>query len=918
MKAATLHASPGTQATDYLVVLGHGNGVRDVGGKAFNLCRMLDLGIDVPPGLVVTTGAFEAFIAENGLRGWIDERCAGLHAGSPRQIGAEARSIRERILQSRLPDVISKALAVSCQPYLENGPLIVRSSGVGEDSENASFAGQLDSFGNIDSLADVESALLECWASYWSERSLFYQLSRGTRLEGMGVVIQQQIGSVVSGILFTVDPSGHDDGMLLEYCAGPGENLSSGRETPVSVRIPRDENILRLRPDRNEVVGAGPAAGVVLDDEAIWQIANIGLQLENAFGQPQDIEWTMDASRRLHVVQSRPVTAGQLRPTPSRGSAQPAIPADKVVWSNANINENFPEPVSPFLYSIASRGYYHYFRNLALAFGISKRRVSRMEEPLRNIIGVHAGRLYYNLTNIHAVLRMAPFGDALAAAFNEFVGADTDTSSPQDASTWANEDRGRIAEWFEAAKILARVTWLYLGLSRRVESFEKTVADFSGCTRPDELPLRTIAELQQHVDEFVDIRCNRWLGASLADTSAMVCHGLLKLVLGRRFSASEEAALHNTLLKGLPNLVSAEPANELWRLSRRIRSDAALLRLFEDQSDAQIWRRVSGSPEFHAFYSAVVAFLENWGFRFSGELMLTIPSYQENPAGLMSLLRTYVTLDGDSPVEVMREQAAARERRTMQVLDEFRRRKVLRYLPGRIQAFVVGLVLAWTQRSIVLRERARLKQALLYSRCRRILLAIGDRLVVAGHLEKDEDVFWLAREELADAVAGRSHVIRNIAAMIARRRDRAERWRSVVPPDRFELDAGECFRDLGDRPGDSSGSGHDDTDVELCGIGACGGVVTGTAQPIRDLNQSHLLSPGDVLVTRQTDPGWGPLFFIASGLVLERGGMLSHGAILAREYGLPCVVAVERALERIAAGQTITVDGDREIVRIVH
>lgn len=916
MKTTALHARQPAQTFDYLAVLGHSNDVSDVGGKAFNLCRMLDLGIDVPPGVIVTRGAFDAFIADNDLRDWINYRCTGLSVRSPGHIRTVARSIRERIMQSRLLDGLSDALAVSCRPYLDRGTLIVRSSGVGEDSENASFAGQLDSFGDNASLSDVESALLECWASYWSERSLFYQLSREARLDGMGVVIQQQIGSVISGILFTVNPSGRDEEMLLEYCAGPGDNLSSGRETPTSVHIPRTGNDCRPPPVPNEVAGAG--SGVALDVDTIRQLAEIGLQLESEFGRPQDIEWTVDASRRLHVVQSRPVTTGPVRPAASQGNEPALSPADKVVWSNANINENFPEPLSPFLYSIASRGYHHYFRNLALAFGISRRRISRMEGPFRNIVGLQAGRLYYNLTNIHAVLRMTPVGDELAASFNEFVGADTDTSSPRDASTWANDARGPIARWAETAAILARITWLYLGLSKRVAAFEKTVTEFSSRTHPDELRGCTLAELQEHVEEFVDIRCNRWLGASLADTSAMVCHGILKQLLSKRFSASHEAALHNTLLKGLPDLVSAEPANELWRLSRRIRNDAGLLQLFEESSGEEIWRRMSESPDYHEFHSALAEFLENWGFRFSGELMLTIPSYQENPAGLMSLLKSYVALEGHSPIDVMRLQARARERHTLKVLDGFRRHKVLRYVPGRTQAFVVRLVLAWTQRSIVLRERARLKQALLYSRCRRIALAIGDRLVDAGHLKTGEDVFWLGQEELAEAVAGRSHILRDIDALIARRRDRAERWRSVVPPDRFELDEGEHFRDFGDRPDDSSGTVHPETNTELHGIGACGGVVTGTAQPIRDLNQSHLLSPGDVLVTRQTDPGWGPLFFIASGLVLERGGMLSHGAILAREYGLPCVVAVEGALDRIAAGQTVTVDGDREIVRIVH
>lgn len=894
----------------YVIFLGHADDAADVGGKAFNLCRMLRLGIAVPPGLIVTRGAFEAFIAENDLRDRINLHCAELGVDSAEKIKNASQALCEQIMRSRLPHGLPESLAAHCGHFLEQGPVIVRSSGIGEDAGHASFAGQLDSIGDIAQFADVERAVLACWASYWSERSLFYQLARGVRLEGMGVVIQQQIDAAISGVLFTRDPAGRDDDMLLEYCAGPGDNLSSGRETPTGVRIPRRRDARRPLQARHAPAGMSPAAGIVLDEDTIRRLAKIGKKLEAAFGQPQDIEWTVDASRRLHVVQSRPITASLQHTSGGRG--------EKVTWSNANINENFPEPVSPFLYSIASQGYYHYFRNLALAFGISGGRIRRMDGSLRNLIGLHAGRMYYNLTNIHAALRMAPFGDALAAAFNDFVGAGTVTSSPRLASTWESDDRNPLFRWAEALAIFVRISWLYLGLSRRVGEFETTVADFSRRTHPDRLSERTLVELSEHVDEFVDIRCNRWLGASLADCSAMVCHGILRHFLDRGFPGSGEATLHNTLLKGLPNLVSAEPAQQLWRLSRCVRNDPRLLELFDKQSGEQIWQRISTLPEHHEFHAALQAFLEQWGFRFSGELLLTVPSYQENPGGLMELLGTYALLVGDSPLDVMREQARARELRTAQVLDEFRRHQPLPYIPGFLQAHVVRLILTWTQRSIILRERARLKQALLYSRCRRILLTIGTRLVEAGYLRTREDVFWFMREELLDAIAGRSPDLQDLATLADVRRNRAERWHRIELPDTFELEQGEQFRQAAGCPDDLPEGARRAPEIELRGIGACGGVVTAPAQPLRDLNESRLLSPGDVLVTRQTDPGWGPLFFIAGGLVLERGGMLSHGAILAREYGLPCVVAVDRALERIAAGQTVTVDGDREIVRIVQ
>jgi pyruvate,water dikinase len=892
--AGSVHPEP---STAYVVTLPEAGDVREVGAKASNLARMIGFGVTVPSGLVITRDAFRAFLAENELDEWIEQQRAALDIALPERIQRASRSISERVVESQLPTGLSETLETACRPLLRSGPLIVRSSGVGEDSECASFAGQLDSFGDIDSMADLELGLLSCWASYWSERSLFYQLSKSVRLDGMGVVIQQQVKSQSSGVLFTSAPFFDRDQMLLEFCAGAGEALSSGRITPGRVAISRKD----LTYQRQGTPGAHDD-DCSLTDATIAELAETGLRLETAFGQPQDIEWTVDAAQRLHLVQSRPITTGR---------------SSKTVWSNANINENFPDPVSPFLYSIARTGYYHYFRNLAHAFGLSRRRIRKMERPLRDVVGTHCGRLYYNLSNIHAVLRMAPYGDELAAAFNDFTGADLMTSSPHDAVAWSDKDRNRVAAIVEAGRIAACTIWQYAFLSRRVVEFERTVTEFSERTAPDHLAQQDLTELVEQLQRFVDIRNNRWVGASLADTSAMVCHGLLKKLLRLAFPAADKAALHNTLLKGLPQLISAMPAAELWELSRQVRRRTDLSDLFTGADNREIWKRLSSQPEFGDFRQEMERFMVQWGFRFSGELMLTIPSYQENPAALIELLKSYVMMDGESPIDVMQRQGRDRERETGHVVAEFSRRKPLRFVPGRIQAWLVALVLSWTQRSIALRERARLKQALLYSRCRRIALAIGDHLVRAGHLRATEDIFWLSVDEIDSIAAGMAMFPYDIGTTIDLRRARGDKWREENPPDTFELALGEYLRLDEARHGQGSDNATLHATFELSGTGACGGNVTARAALVRDLTESQLLSPGDVLVTRQTDPGWGPLFFVAGGLVLERGGMLSHGAILAREYGIPCVVAVDRATERIASGQTVTVDGDLGLVRLV-
>ena len=564
-------------------------------------------------------------------------------------------------------------------------------------------------------------------------------------------------------------------------------------------------------------------------------------------------------------------------------------------WSNANVNENFPQPISPLLYSIARTGYYHYFRNLGSAFGISELRLRAMEPALQQIIGVHGARMYYNLTSIHSVLRSAPFGDLLAASFNQFVGAEETQTAPAGAAY-------RMRQAVELAWIAMKSTWQYLFLTKRVQQFETTVDGYAAATHPERLKGKTLSELLNDFRGFIDIRCNRWKNASLADAASMVCYAALQRLLARAFPARDQQSLHNSLLKALPDLVSGVPPVKLWELSRMIRADAALHALVRTACPADVLTALSTRDEFAAFRAAFDDYLERWGFRCSSELMLTVPSFQEEPAPVIELLKAYAAMDGDSPAELLKRQESERLKETHAVLTAL----------GWVRRLVVGTILRWTQRSIQLRERARLKQALLYSRLRRVSLAMGDRLVAAGRVAHRDDVFFLTAEELELVASGGAMFPDHLAPMIELRRRAHAELGSTTPPDSMELRVGDYFR----AAEHVAPPAVEQSATRLTGVGACGGMTTANAAILLDVTESYRLTPGDVLVTRQTDPGWGPIFPLISGLVIERGGMLSHGAIIAREFGIPSVVGVKDATRLIPHGAPVIVDGNQGIVHV--
>jgi len=830
-----------------------------VGEKAHTLGRLLRAGYRVPNGVVLTTEVF-------------------------------ARHYADGVTVCRSLDDFTLSMLAATAPSFSLGPLVVRSSAVGEDGAAQSFAGQLESVLHVRDVAALERAVLQVWASYWSERVRFYRSARGASAAGMGVIVQRQVDARAAGVMFTATDEGH---ILVELTDGLADRLVAGEVDGERIVLDRagkpryrDDHIARL------------------SDDAIAELHRLALALEHELGGPQDVEWVLGRDGVVYVVQSRAITA-----TVSVASLLTNTRRDetrRVAWSNANINENYPRPVTPLLYSIATSGYSNYFRNLALAFGVARWRIEAMEPAFRRIIGAHGGRMYYNLSAIHSVLRLAPFGHELSASFDEFVGADG-----SNVSTHTPGSVSKARQILEAAKIVARAGWHFASLERRVRRFELRADEFATRADPSRLGAMSITALGDLLADFMAIRRRHWVDASLADAAAMLCYGALAGLLRRAYKGTDHDEIHTSLLKAIPGVVSGEPVLALWELSRLVRENRELHVLVERHPSRRVLEIIATNSRFARFNAGLTNYLAAWGFRCSEELMLDSPSFQEDPAPVIDMLRAYARVEGPSPAESMRRQAAEREVETARVLEELRGRVLSRRAPVGY-ATILRALIPWTHAAIRHRERVRLKQALLYSRCRRIVLAIGETLGRRGVIANVGDVFFLTAEDLVEITSGSSMLPGATRAVVAARRAEHERVSAMNPPDSFTLGEGEHWSPLasidpaaGPEPG------------AMRGIPACGGRARGRATILTSATEAERLSQGDVLVTRQTDPGWGPVFFLISGLVIERGGMLSHGAIIAREFGIPCVVGVKNAMDRIPSGATIDVNGDSGVVHVV-
>lgn len=886
-------------AAPFVVPLDRATDLAEVGGKAWSLARIAQAKLPVPRGFVIRRDAFEALLDDGGgaLRAFADATLSELDVGDTAALDAASSSIRARVLAATLPEALAAELGALATTFGAGVKLAVRSSGIGEDSREASFAGQLDTVLDVTPGEDLAKAVLACFASAFNARAIFYQRKRGVALGGVAVVVQEMVRAKIAGVLFTRAPA-RPDALLVEWVHGLGDKLVSGEVDPGRVAIERGSR--RVHVEAEPETPDATLDELATSAEILEPLVGGALRLEEALEAPLDIEWAV-GEEGVVFLQARPITVD---------AAVAAPDAPRLRFSNANVNENFPDPISPLLYSVARTGYEHYFRNVGRALGISEERLARVEHPLRHIIGVHGGRMYYNLSSIYEVLRVAPFGEQLAAYFDQFVGvheagSSTDADAPRESSSTA---------LLELAAVAVQTTRQYGDLEARITTFEKAVDDFAARTRPELLETRPRHALLADLRAFLHIRCHVWRNASLADTGAMVTHGLLARVLRAVFPSEDASALHVTLLKGLPDIVSSKPVDALWGLSRLVREDAALAARFRSGEDARtLAQAIDALPAENPVRVAWGRYLEDWGFRGSGELMLTLPSFQEDPTALVDVLRPYVTMDGASPTRKIAEQAASRERETERILKSLRRKPLVRGMPGPILAVAVEKLLRATHATIGYRERARLKQALLYSRLRRLALAIGARLVDDRRLDAREDVFFLTHQELDELLAGSAMFPHGVKELVALRKKEHAALAETTPPDVVVLPQGDYLRldaDMGTPLADAS------TSNVLQGVATCGGHVTAPAAVMRDLGDMHRLREGDVLVTRQTDPGWAPVFFLIRGLVMERGGMLSHGAIIAREFGIPAVVGIRDATTRIPTGATLVVDGDRGRVEL--
>ena len=874
-----------TSGSKYCVELSRLNSDIKAGGKAESLYSLAKNNIPVPQSIVITTRAFEDYSKQANPA--IRHIVANLDHDIA-SISKACNRIRAILLEMGIHESIWPSVYRSIADRFGDTELIFRSSALGEDSEHHSFAGQLDSIvirRDESFEKSCHEALLNVWISYWGLRSITYQINRGSILGGLAVIVQPYIRGKLSGVLFTQPPvpvrrSNGESPMILETVHGEGDKLVSGRSDPDRYYIYSKAGHVTLEPSDERLKARL---------NSIETLINISGNIVKTTGTHQDIEWTIDSQNRLCILQARYITSGRKK-----------IIGDKQnihVWSSANVNENYPEALTPFLMSFAKEGYYYYFHNLSRMLGLSRRLQKALQPAFRTIIDFHNNRMYYNLTNIYQCLSASPFPHLAKEYWDRFIGIYDLEIEDLSEQMLTRNGCGRIVDSIRIG--LASLKNILL-LPLHVRSFENYIErHISSCHKKNDG--HSIEGHKNDLKRFIDIRFHRWKQASLADALAMFGYGFLRSAI-EYFSPNRSKEIHH-LLVGISNLVSHESQQWLWELSQMIKNQGDLHTLFLNNSSSDVLKALPADRRFEVFYRSFEDYQKKWGCRISGELLLTRPDYGEAPEGLIQLLRGYLEQQISSPAEQVEIQALKRKRLSREIIEHGRSRfRITSFFPN----VIVCLTIFLAHQGIRYRERVRYKQSRLYNQCRRSLLSLGAILQDRDVIENSEDILFLKYQEIESLSV--CHLPFPLKEVVRRRRDRYNLCSQTSPPETFTLDAGQYFsfdkhEDLG-----KVTVGHNQVSY---GLSACEGRVRGRIRVLEDISLIERIQKGDILVTRQTDPGWAPAFPLIAGLILERGGMLSHGAIIAREYGIPAIVGLKEATTVFEDGEIVLLDADQ-------
>lgn len=832
-----------------------------VGGKGASLAKMQSAGLPVPDGFHITTEAYRRFIIDNALQAKIMQELEGLDPADTERLETASRRIREYFAAGTTPAEIVAAITTA-YTTLQDAPVAVRSSATAEDLPGASFAGQQETYLNIHGTTAVLEAVKQCWASLWTARAIAYRLKQQIDQEtvALAVVVQKLIFASAAGIMFTANPvSGKRDELVINAAWGLGEAVVSGAVTPDTITIQKttgrvlqqdiaEKSVMTIRNEEGTSEVPVPDAykkQAVLTEAQLSELAQLGTKLEQFYGMPMDVEWTL-AAGKFAIVQARPITA-----------LPPAwvMPEPKALYTRGSLAEHTPNPVTPL------------FATLGL-----------------------------ELANI-----------ATSQLWNRTIGDDTHNLIPSDGAYVAINGYVYLGLRL-GKKNLLKISKVFFSNLRYFfgGSVERWLAAREELTKVveawEQRPFETMppSELLQGIRTVFGAACHYFTEIQTTLPAAATSEALFTKLYDRLIKRNNDPSALVFLLGFDTVVLRAEKS--LFDIANWLHNDTTLTdyilqtpteqleaELKHDRAPADIpaslWSEWRQRFQYH---------LGTFG-RTSYEFDFANPTPQETPGPLLDALKAYLSGKSEDPYRRQQEAIAKREQATQAILKRL----------GRSRKGLFLKTLHWAQTTSPMREDSIFDMGMGHPAVRRMFAELSRRFVAGGALREPDEIYWLEKSELEALVVALegNRPLPDLTEQIPARKEQWQAFLKINPP----LMLPEASR--WSRLFHGGEAEQQDGKIVLKGVGTSGGIITAPACILFGPEDFSNLKPGDVLVAVTTTPAWTPLFAQASAVVTDIGGPLSHSSIVAREYGIPAVMAARSATRAIHNGQIITVDG---------
>lgn len=881
-----------------------------IGGKAKNLYMLSKNKFSVPEFYVITTDFYQNYIEKNDLDEKIKKIIDETDFKNKKSISNSSKQIKELFISGNIPEGDLENLLSFYKRFKrdKNAEYVaVRSSAIGEDDVKTSFAGQMDSFLFISEEQSYIESIKKCWASVFSERALTYRHISKLPLTDIkiAVIVQKMIFGEVSGVMFTANPMENKlDEIVINSTYGIGEGIVSGELGTDLFCIDKNNGAIseQLTEKTHEIVfNENKKQGTTkkalqkqrinkpsLSKNQIKKLVEIGKRIQELYNAPQDIEWTIK-SNRIYVLQTRPITT-------LISKAE-----NEIVWDNSNIIESFPGITKPLTFSFAKMAWASVFRQSARSMGVNEKIIQENDELFNNMLGLVNGRVYYNLMKWYQFVSFFPGFKQNRKYMEQMMGVKESYNYKKQRNRFLTKEG--LLSLPEMMRLIYGLAKNYLILDKEVKKFQENFQTNYDMLIGYNFKKMKPKEIMDIFNQTKKRLLEEWKVEGINDYSAMVFYGLVRN-LTKKYKLDETGSIHNDLFCGEKDMDSTRPTKQLILMANKIKEDKSLYKLFNENKEKLILKEVYENKKYSDFKESLNEYLDEFGFRCMSELKLEEKSLKDDPTFVITIIKNYLNLknldlDGINQTEIEKRLNAEK------TINE-----KLKWKP--LQKTFFYWALRNARKSVKYRENMRLSRTKVFGLVREAFRTIGDNFAKEGVITVSDDIFYLEIDEIFDFIRGKNKS-KNLKNLVKIRKEAYDKFEKIEMPERFVTrEDFDIYAPVEVITKEETTDSKKNKNV-LTGVSCCPGIVKNKVKVILSPNDNVELN-GEILVADKTDPGWVPLYPSVSGLLIERGSVLSHSAIVARELGLPTIVGIKGLTKKVKDGQIVKIDAGKGIV----